>query len=72
MIWTSGIVSERSQFVSRSLLLSCPFQLISSFSYPNDLNFIVSMYLRAIIVDAHNDSKHCDAIIVFRINFKIL
>ena len=80
MIWTSGIVSERSQFVSRllyhpslsSLLLSCPLQLISSFSYQNDFNFIVSMYLRAIIVDAHNDSKYCDAIIVFRINFKIL
>ena len=81
MIWASGNVSARSQFVSR--LQSdpifttlrhprCPLQLISSFSNQRELNLIVSIYLKAIKVDTRNDSKHCDAITMFRINFKIL
>ena len=47
-------------------------QPISSYFYQRDFNFLVSIYLKAIIDDVHNDSKHCDAITMFRINFRIL
>ena len=81
MIWASGNVSVRSQFVSRFqsdpifIILRhprWPLQLISSFSNQRELNLIIFIYLKAIKVDTHNDSKHCDAITMFRINLKIL
>ena len=67
---SSGIVSARSQFSTvdcnqdqyspSSSLFGFP-RPITTFFYQRDLNFIVSICLKAIIVDVHSDSKHCDA-----------
>ena len=71
---SSGIVSARSQFstvdcnqdqYSPSFAILVAFRFPPTdhhvFYYQRDLNFIVSICLKAIIVDVHSDSKHCDA-----------